>query len=83
MSLANEPLPSGSRAGLVESARTIATTEASSNISPAIAHLAAKAEVAVVGVAGVVGEAGEEDVALQVPASKSIKRPLQPAIRGL
>ena len=60
-------------------AMTAATTAASSVTSPATAHPAAKAEVAMVGVARVVAEAGEEDAALQVPASKSIKMSSQPA----
>ena len=63
----------------MDSARTAATTTASSNTSPAISHPAAKEEAAAVGGAGEVEEAVEEDVALQVPASKTIKMLPQPA----
>ena len=63
----------------MESAWTAATTAVSSVTWPANAHLVAKEEVAAVGVAGVAEEAGEEDTALQVPTSKSIKMPPQPA----
>ena len=68
---------------LMVSARTAATTAAALDTSPAIAHPVAKVEAVVVGVTGVVVEAGEEDAAIQVPTSKSIKMSLQHATERL
>ena len=67
----------------MESVWTAATTAASSAISLANAHPAAKVEAAVVGVTGVVEEAEEEDAALRVPANKTIMTLPQPPTRGL
>ena len=57
----------------MESVWTAATTAASSAISLANAYPIAKVEAATVGDTVVVEEAVEEDAALRVPASKTIK----------